>query len=268
MRARTAALTRREHRRLADVLLRAADDRRPIPPLSESYPELTAADAARIRDTAIVKRIAEGEQLVGAKVSLGSSANGRAPDEPRLGWLTDGMILSGPELDLADLIHPRLEAKVAFQLAQPLRGRIGTVGDLLSLTARVLPCLEIVDVRYQGTDLDRVDDIADNCAAASLLIGEGVPKPPADDLLSVRVHVECSPSDSIRSRLAERISPVEATLWLANRVIEEAGELEPGAFLVSSACAHSVQLRPGVRVTADFESLGDLELETTSDVRV
>jgi 2-keto-4-pentenoate hydratase len=256
------ALTTREHRRLADALLRAADVRKPIAPLSNSYPELTAADAASIRDTAIVQRIAHGEQLVGAKVSLGRfDGNGGGAEEPRLGWLTDRMLLTSPHVELGNLIHPRVGANVAFRLAAPLRGRIASVGDLLALTDRVIPCLEVVDVRYRGADLDRVDDIADNCSVAALLVGDGVPTTPEDELMRVRVCVESSTPATNGDVPREHISPVEATLWLANRVIEEAGELEPGALLVSSACCVPVALRPGERVRADFGALGTLELE-------
>ena len=258
------ALTRREHLRLADLLLRAADDRRPIVPLTESYPELTPADAARIRDTAIVRRIASGEQIVGAKVSLGRSpSDGAARSEPRLGWLTDAMLLSTPLLDVGDLIRPRVEAKVAFRLAHPLRAHIASVTDLLALTERVIPCLEVLDIRYQATEVDLVDDIADNCAASKLLTGEGISTPLEDDLLRVRVALE---SNSATASFRQPISPVRATLWLANRVIDEAGELEPGALLVSSACCAAVELGPQIRVRADFGTLGQLELETAADL--
>src|SRR3954452_18796857 len=97
--APAAALTRREHRRLAGALRIAADRRRPIAPLRDGFPELTPVDAARIRDTAIVTRIGEGEQLIGAKASLGSDA------EPCLGWLTDAMRLAEPVVPVGPLIH-------------------------------------------------------------------------------------------------------------------------------------------------------------------
>lgn len=258
-------LTRREHRRLADVLLKAAREREAIAPLSERFPELTAGDAARIRDSAVVSRIAEGERLIGAKVSLGDRSEDQtaAPGSPRLGWLTDGMLLAGSTVDLSGLISPRVEAKVAFRLARPLRGHVRDVGDLLALTDSVMPCLEITDIRYRGTDLDRVDDIADNCAAARLLLGEGVPAPPQDELLRVRVRldVEPAPPEHNGGPPAARISPVDATLWLANRVIDEGGELEPGAHLVASPCCGPVELRSGIRVRGDFAALGRLDLQ-------
>jgi 2-keto-4-pentenoate hydratase len=262
--AAEAALTRREHLRLADVLLRAADDRHPIVPLSESYPELTATDAARIRDTAIVRRIASGAEIIGVKVSLGpgsSHAGSPLAPSPRLGWLTDEMLLRSPTVELSELIRPRVEAKVGFVLARRLRSRIGSVADLLELTARVIPCLEVLDVRYRSTEVDLVDDIADNCAASRLLTGPGVPTPRQAELLGVRVCLRCDADTEI---FTQAISPARATLWLANRVIEERGELEPGAMLVSSACCPAVELVPGLRVSADFGALGCLELSAVS----
>jgi 2-keto-4-pentenoate hydratase len=256
------ALTRREHLRLAELLSRAADGRQPVAPLSVLYPELTAEDAARIRDSAIVRRIARGEQLVGAKVSFGHPGGNRV-SQPRLGWLTDAMLISTAAVDIAGLIRPRLEAKVAFVLAEPLRVHIGGVSDLLALTERVVPCLEVLDIRYQGIDIEPVDDIADNCAVARLLVGNGVPTPSEDEILDIRIRLGAATDGA----LPPHQCPVQATLWLANRLIDEAGELEAGALLVSSACCAPIELLPGARVSADFGALGHLELETTGNGR-
>src|SRR5207249_333054 len=135
------ALTPREHRRLADILLRAARDQRPILPLSERYPELTVADAVKIRDLAIGSRLSRGEGLVGAKISLGDpvSGPGARPRESRLGWLTEGMLLADPFVDLKNLIRPRAQAKVAMRLARPLRRYLATVTELVGLIESVLP---------------------------------------------------------------------------------------------------------------------------------
>jgi 2-keto-4-pentenoate hydratase len=279
--AASLGLTRREHLRLADVLLRAAGDRTPIVPLSTSYPEMTAADAARIRDSGIVRRIASGARIVGAKVSLGTDsrvaqpplAASRAPRPfsprgdpqraPRLGWLTSEMLLGDSAIDLEELIRPRVEAKLAFVLADRLRSRLDRGADLLALTEHVLPCLEIVDVRYQARDVGLVDDIADNCAASRLLTGREIETPTEHELRSLEVQLAgTAPAHDV----APASSPVDSTLWLAHRVIAEGGELERGALLLSAACCPGVELRPGSRVRADFGALGTLELLATAGV--
>jgi 2-keto-4-pentenoate hydratase len=257
------ALTRREHLRLADVLLRAAGNRTPIAPLSTSYPEMTAEDAARIRDSGIVRRIASGARIVGAKVSLGQASAIEPAPAPRLGWLTSEMLLSTPVLDLGELIRPRAEAKVAFVLADRLRSRLHRNADLLALADRVVPCLEVVDVRYQAFDVDLVDDIADNCAASRLLTGERIATPTEEALVGLQVRLA---STAESSAVAHAAPLLRGLIWLANRVIDEDGELEAGALLLSSACCPAVPLRPGDRVSADFGPLGSLELLTRTGV--
>jgi 2-keto-4-pentenoate hydratase len=260
------ALTRREHRRLADILLRAAQDQRPIAPLSERYPELTVADAAMIRDLAVGSRVTGGERLVGAKISLRQPMPERCsgPHGARLGWLTEGMLLATPVVELTNLIHPRVQAKVALRLARPLRGPVATVAELVALIDRVLPCLEIVDGRYKPGSLEGVDEIADNCAAARFAIGDGIPAPPEADLrrLCVQLHLEAGP-DSTGTRPPLRWS-VETALWLANQVIDEGGELEAGGLLVSASCGPSVELRSAGFVRADFGSLGVVDVRAAN----
>jgi 2-keto-4-pentenoate hydratase len=258
------ALTPREHRRLADVLLKAARDQRPILPLSERYPELTVADALKIRDLSIGNRVTGGERLIGAKISLGDPDRRAADRQPHLGWLTEGMLLATPVVELTNLIHPRVQAKVALRLARPLRRPLATVTELVALTDRVLPCLEIIDGRYEPISSESVDEIADNCAVARLAVGEGIPTPSEAELrrFCVQVHIQSGPSATATQ--SPRPCAVETALWLANRVIDEGAELEAGGLLVSAACDSAVELRPGSRVRADFDSLGLVSIQTTS----
>src|SRR5215207_8514896 len=142
-------LTPREHRRLADVLLAAADRRRPIEPLSRRYPELTLGDACRISDVLLARRLAAGERLVGAKASNAGTG---------VGWLTSGMLRAPGDVPLSGLIHPRVEAKVAFRLGAPLTGPVVDADALLAATDRVLPALELLDSRYGTFRIDAADD--------------------------------------------------------------------------------------------------------------
>jgi 2-keto-4-pentenoate hydratase len=259
-------LTAPEHRRLADVLLNAARDRRSVAPLSERYPELTIGDACRIRDALLARRTAGGEQLIGATVSFGTPSAERRVSvaDPRLGWLTDAMLLPGAVVDLGPLIRPRIEPKVAFRLGRPLRAPLSTASDLLTASEHVFPCLEVLDSRYGRDGTALADDIADNCAAAGLVIGEKTAPPPEGHLRRLRVRLQLDGADAEpgRARGALVVSPLDVATWLANQLIRRGLELRPGTLLVCPAGSSALVLAPGVRVSAHFRRLGSIEIRT------
>jgi 2-keto-4-pentenoate hydratase len=232
--------------------------------LTEAFREMTLADAYGIRDMLLARRISEGDQLIGAKVSLGPAGAERrhmAPD-PQLGWLTDRMLVSSGAVDLSHLIHPRVEPRLGFLLARPLREPIAAGIDLLAATERVLPCLEIVDSRYDGAHPRLADDIADNCATAGLLLGEGVP-PPAEGHLR-RVRPQLQADGAVRApapRAHAIVPPLEAATWLANRMLQGANRPERGTLLVAPVASRPVELLPGLRVTARFQGIGSVDLQ-------
>ena len=242
------ALSGREHRRLADVLLLAARNRTPVDPLSRRYPELTAADAAKIRDLTIARRLADGERLIGAK--------------PELGWLTDRMLKPGPQLDLGDLIHPLVEPKLALQLHSPLRRPVSSLAGLLANTERVLPCIEILDPRCGTAALTGVDATADNGAAARLVIGAGAAPPSASGLRAVELEFELrTPSRESGSPLHARSAPSPAPLVrLAEALIQERKDLGNRALLLTPGWAQPTVLPEGAFVRAHFTGIGAVEL--------
>jgi 2-oxopent-4-enoate/cis-2-oxohex-4-enoate hydratase len=257
-------LTFREHRELAQALLDAARERRPIAPLTERHPDITLGDATRIRDALLAARILEGERPIGAKVSLDRPRIGRVPGahEPRFGWLTDGMLLTSAVASVDDLIHPRVEPRLAFVLAQPLDGPIVSIGKVLAAAAEIRPCLEITDSRYVDSRALPIDEVADNCGAASLLVGDAVPVPAEGNLqaLRVQVAVDVDGRPSSRGRDPFVAAPFGAIAWLASQMVQARGVVESGTLLLSPALGTSVALHPGMRLDARFGALGELSL--------
>jgi 2-keto-4-pentenoate hydratase len=255
------ALSTREHQRLADVLFGAAAAGRTLAPLTTWYPDLTAADACRIRDLLLERRLADGEQVIGAKVSLGRHEE---VPEPRFAWLTDGMLVANGAVDLSRLKRPRVEARLAFRLARPLRDAIATAGDVLAATDRVMPCLDILDSRFDHGDRRLADDVAENSATARLLVGEGAPPPADGHLLRVRVElrVDGPVPEAVETpaRARPRVPVLEAVSWLGGRLVEKSVAPGPGTLLVSQAIGTPVELVPGVRLSANFSGLGTVEL--------
>lgn len=260
------ALSTREHHRLADVIFSAAAAGRSLVPLTVLYPELTEADASLIRDLLLERRIADGEQLIGAKVSLGNAAAAPGEEvlEPRLAWLTDGMLLNGAAADVSGLARPRVEPKLAFRLSRRLRGALPTASEVLAATELVMPCLDIIDSRFDGHVPQLADHVAENGATALLLVGDGVPPPADGHLRRVRVQVRVDgptfePERDHGGRMP--VPPAEAISWLGGRLVAKSLTPGPGTLLVSHAIGAPIEVVPGVRVIAHFSGLGTVQLD-------
>jgi 2-oxopent-4-enoate/cis-2-oxohex-4-enoate hydratase len=235
-------LTGREHRRLADVLLKAIRERRPLEPFTRRYPELALSDACRIRDAVLSRRMAAGERLVGAKTRLATDGGGRA--EAQLGLLTDGMLFTGGEIDVAALIHPRVEAKLAFVL-----GRGTWEPDLVTAAVRVVPCLEVVDSRFEPRFPTFLDDVADSFGATLLVLGPGV-SPDEISLGELTLTIGARPT-------ALACHPVG---WFDGGVLEQRSDLVAGSLLLSPALAPAVDLGLSAQIHAGFGAFGELRL--------
>jgi 2-keto-4-pentenoate hydratase len=256
-------LAARERRRLARLLLEAAQAGRPTVPLSDRYPWLTIADAARVRDATLAYRLARGERLIGAKVSL-PSAPGRQPlaSEPALGWITDAMMLPDAVVNPGELIRPRVEPRLALMLDRSVRKHLATPGELLGAIVAAFPALEVVDTRYNRDGLTAVDHVADNCGAAKLLLGRGVAPPAEGSLRRLRMplSLDGARAEQYGDAMAPALSALEAGVWLANALIHSRYDIPGGALLVVPAGNAALDLRPGVHVSTRDPTLGRLEL--------
>jgi 2-oxopent-4-enoate/cis-2-oxohex-4-enoate hydratase len=258
------ALSTREHQRLADVLFGAAASARTLAPLTTLYPDLTAADACRIRDLLLERRLAVGEQVIGAKVSLGPRDETR---QPRFAWLTDGMLLANGSVDVSTLRRPRVEPKLAFRLARPLPGPVPTAGEVLQATEAVMPCLDVLDSGFDSDGRRLADDVAENGASTRVLMGDAVPPPADGHLLRLRVQLRVDGREpEVVEPLARRRSSVpalEAVSWLGGRLAEKGLAPGPGTLLLSQAIGSAIDLRAGARVIAHFAGLGTVQLDAS-----
>jgi 2-oxopent-4-enoate/cis-2-oxohex-4-enoate hydratase len=257
-------LSTREHQRLADIVYNAVEAGRTLAPLTAWYPELTGGDACRIRDLLLERRLAAGEQVIGAKISLGSAPGARPPD-PRFSWLTDRMLLADGTVDVSALTRPRAEPKLAFRLARPLRSSVLSASDLLGATESVMPCVDILDSRFEDGSRRLPDDVAENGATTMLVLGDSVPPPPDGHLLRVRVHLRVDgPGEEpvgLSARGRTRVPALEAVSWLGGRLVGRSLTPGPGTLLVSQALGAAVELSAGVRLIAHFSGLGTVKLD-------
>src|SRR4030042_6148904 len=110
---------------LAEMLLTAEKNRKPILPLTESDPGITVDEAYRIQLQVIEMKKSSGQVVVGKKIGITSRAMQTmlGVNEPDYGQILDGMVvMEGEQIRAADLIQPRIEGELAFILKEDLKG--------------------------------------------------------------------------------------------------------------------------------------------------
>ena len=160
--------------RHAAALWEASAARKGIQPLTETDPTLAVDDAYAIQLANVARAVAQGRTVVGHKVGLTSRAMQEmlGVDEPDFGVLLDDMVLgNGTIVSTEPLLHPRVEAEIAFRLARDLEGPGVTTDGALDALDVAIPALEIIDSRIVDWKIRLVDTIADNGSSALVVLG-------------------------------------------------------------------------------------------------
>lgn len=243
---------------LADELHRARRDRRTVSTPTSRIAGFAKADAYAVQAAGIARRLEEGETIVGGKLGFTSLAMQRAMgvDSPNHGWLTDAMLIHDRTVRLAELIHPKVEPEIAFLLGDDLGGRV-EAGDVLDATAAVLPCLEIVDSRYDGFRFGALDNIADNSSAGRVVIGEAATPPASVDLRMCGVVVSVNGVVTTTAAGAAALDhPAAAVAWMAQTVADGPRPLRAGDIVISGGLTAPIDLRAGMAVRVEVDHVG------------
>lgn len=246
----------------ADIIQAAVRDRRAIPRLTTTYPDLTVEDGYAIQAEVAARRIAAGERIVGAKLGLTSRAKQVQMNvaEPMYGRLfSGGLQLANDPVVVDQLIHPRVEPEIVLIMGEELRGPGITAGDVLSATRAVACGLEVIDSRYADFSFTAADVIADNTSEARVVMGPKLVSPDGLDLALVGLLLE---ADGVQIATATGAAsmghPAEAVAMLANFLGERGESIEPGWIIFTGGLTAAAPLRPGGHVTATFGHLGSV----------
>ena len=247
-------------RAIADTLIKAEYTRTPIAPFTRKNPFLSVATAYEAQALFVEHRLQAGERVVGAKLGLTSRVKRKALNihEPVFGRLTSGMVLAhGEPVSLDELIHPRAEPEIAFQIGQRIEAPT-TIAGVLAATEAVLPAVEVVDSRY--ADPFRLpDSVADNAGAARIVLGTSARRPAELPDLSVlgcvfrcRCRIDTAAGGAVMGH------PAAALVWLAEALGRRGECIEPGSIVLSGGLMASVPLQVGGVVVAEFDGLGSI----------
>ena len=247
-------------RGIADVLIAAEKERRPVPPFTRRLPFLDVRTAYQAQALFVEHRLQAGEQVIGAKLGLTSAVKRKALNihEPVFGRVTSGMVVPhGEPVRLRELIHPRVEPEIAFLIGKRIEAPT-TVAAVLAATEAVLPAIEVVDSRY--ADPFRLpDSVADNAGAARVVLGTQARRPSELVDLAVlgcvfrrRGGIETAAGGAVMGH------PAAALVWLAEALSARGEGIEPGSIVLSGGLTASVALAARGVVTAEFDGLGSI----------
>ncbi|MBA2526268.1 MAG: fumarylacetoacetate hydrolase family protein [Pyrinomonadaceae bacterium] len=249
---------------MAKTLSRAEIECQPIDALTDTYPDLTVADAYAIQKEVVGRKLKQGRRVRGKKVGFTSPAVQQmlGLDEPGYGYLFDsGEVGNDEEFTFDRLLQPKVEAEIGFVLKNRLRGPGLTIPDILAATDYLVPAFEILDSRILDWKIKAADTIADNASHGLFVIGDTRLPVNKIDLPRVEMNLEKNGEDvATGTGNAVLGNPALSVVWLANKLSELGLALEAGEVILSGSLATPLLVSKGDAVRATFGGLGSVAI--------
>jgi 2-oxo-3-hexenedioate decarboxylase len=256
-------------RAAAAALETARRTRTPRAPFTDGDPALDEQWGYQVQDEDRVRRLAQGQRVVGAKLGLTSRAKQvtMGVHRPIVGFLTDAMAVSAGDDVFARTAQPRIEPEITFRLGQVLDRRL-TMATAADVIDGVAAAVEIIDSRYAGFGFRRPDVVADNTSAAAFVVGDWADPATVGDLATVRC-VFTGDGRELHSATGAAIlgHPLRALIHLSEHLAERGEHLPAGAIVLAGALTDAVAIRPGVAYRAGIDRLGSVNFTTSTQQR-
>jgi len=246
---------------LARALHRARRDRVAIPPLTDAWPDMTAADAYAVQQHLVGLLQADGEgEVVGYKLGLTSRPMQEllGVDQPDYGPVLAAHVRpAGVRVDVGRLIQPKVEAEIAIVLREPLSGPRCTALDARRAAAGAVAAIEIVDSRVENWRIRLADTVADLASSGAIALSSRlVPLQGLDPRLIGMVFTRNGELVATGAGAAALGDPLHAVAWLANTLHPLGATLAAGHVVMTGALHAAVPLGEGDVFRAEFDRLG------------
>lgn len=248
----------------AKILRDAYATRSPIKPLRDQIGVEDLEFAYSIQRINTQFRIDQGARIIGKKIGLTSKVIQQhlGVDQPDFGMLFNDMeVLNGQSIAMSELMQGKVEGEIAFVLAEDLDVEDLSIVDLISCIDYALPAIEIVGSRIENWDIKITDTIADNASASHFVVGH-TPKT-LDEFDMVSCKMQLKQNDHIVSEGYGSSclgSPLNATLWLANKMMELGEPLRAGELIFTGALGPFIDVAKGDNIKVSIEGLGNVSV--------
>lgn len=231
-------------------------------PVRDLLGSTDVAEAYAVQETNTRLWLQEGRRLVGRKIGLTSTAVQRqlGVDQPDYGMLFADMAVCDEEpVARGRVLQPKAEAEVAFVLERDLTVEQPTVADVMRAIGYAVVAIEIVGSRIERWNISLMDTVADNASSGLFVLGNTPHRLSGLDLRSCSMTM---------TRRGEKVSsgtgaaclghPLNATVWLARKMVELGRPLQAGDIVLSGALGPMVAAEAGDVFEADVSGLGSV----------
>lgn len=210
-------------------------------------------------------RIANGARPIGSKIGLTNTAvqTQLGVDQPDFGILWDDKeVANGGEISVGELMQPKAEAELAFVLGKDLNGEKLTSVDIISSIDYALASIEIVGSRIKNWDIKITDTIADNASASHWVIGHKPVKLENVDLLNCKMVMK-NKGKIVSEGIGKNClgSPINAMVWLANKMVEMGRPMKAGDLILTGALGPMVNANAGDEFLVTIEGTGEVSVK-------
>jgi 2-keto-4-pentenoate hydratase len=261
-----------------DRLTAARAGRRPCAPVRDLLPAGDVEAAYAVQSAWVGGQVAGGARVVGRKIGLSNPVVQAqfGVGQPDFGVLLDTMACAArAPVDIARTLQPKIEAEIAFVLAEDLDGDVIGRAEVAAATAYVVAALEIVDSRIAGWDISIVDTVADNASSGLFVLGDrkqGLGRLDlADCAMTMRKTGEggVQGGDVVSTGMGSAVlgHPLASVAWLAATVRDLGRPLRAGEVILSGSLGPMVPVAPGDVFLADISGLGQVSATFTEGSR-
>jgi 2-keto-4-pentenoate hydratase len=250
-------------REAADRLIAAAAGPLACDPVRDILGDHDIASAYAVQRLLTEDSLARGRLIVGHKIGLTSPAVQRqlGVDQPDSGVLfADMRVATGATVPPRKLLQPKVEAEIAFILAEDLDGDLSE-SRVRAAAGVAVPAIEIVDSRVRDWSISIVDTIADNGSSALFVLGTGAAAAADLDFSSRTMRLTQDGVVVSTGRGSDCLgSPLNALRWLARTAQDNGSPLRAGHIVLSGALGPMVPVRPGSTYAAEIDGIGSVEV--------
>ncbi|MDB2534237.1 2-oxo-3-hexenedioate decarboxylase [Porticoccaceae bacterium] len=251
--------------KLAEHLENAELQAYEVTKITDDYPNMTFTDATDVQWEIRRRKMSRGHKIVGMKMGLTSWAKMKqmGVEMPCYGFLADYFSLpDGAQVPFDELIHPKVEAEIAFVTNKELSGKNLTVEEVLAATELVVPAVEIIDSRYKDFKFDLTSVQADNSSSTRFVVGSHAAKPEDFDWSTIGVVMQKNGEIiELGAGAAVLDHPAASVAMLATMLAERDEVIPAGTFIMTGGITAAVLVEKGDSIVVRYQGLGAVTMK-------